>query len=541
MRRIKLFEQFTSIETPSRIMRYGQIQSINESTLNAAKSYMEKVYASENSIDPKELTPEQKVEALTNKGYQEIRKMLEEKNQFGYALPFVKFHFEQNIPIGKRYPDIKEIDLGESLVQEANKIPIADLKTLLVVLSEKKNIVSRLPRQLAQYATSEKIDNVPGFEALVDDIRTISREDGAKWLFTNLYQKQREEYRNATPEEKKDFVTAAYTLKDLGQSVSDRFMAKIRVHKDKSFSDLMKEINKFLAGYSNVEMQKKMEEIASLVPQVGVLYFEDGYLALSVRTEEAQKKLFTVANWCINRGSWTSYAGKKGSKGLQINIFDYNRDLTDRLFLTGTTISYEGFKVTTSHDIADSPIKKSENPEAHFKALGYPQEAVSAIIESLPGEIAIKQIIEDMNLGFGGGTTQLIKSLLSLEKGKVTGRVSETIWQRIISSVADILTDGKHISKPKIIAHCKEHGLISKETISVFDSIMSPGDYTRNDMEEIYASTLENFESLEFLEQLYDSGKMKKDTVPGQYEKVKQTIKDKPITLDILKRKIENG
>lgn len=537
MRRIKLFEQFSSLESTSRIMKYREIQSINESTLNQAKTYMEKIYASEKDIDPKDLTPEQKAESLINKGYQEIRKMLEERNQFGYALPFVKFHFEQNIPIGKRYPDIKEIDLGESLVQDETKIPIRDLKTLLVVLSEKKNIVSRLPRQLPQYATSEKINNVSGFEALVDDIRSISREDGAKWLFTNLYQKQREEYRNATPEEKKDFVTAAYTLKDLGQSVSDRFMDKLRVHKDKSFSDLMKEINKFLSGYSNVEMQKKMEEVASLEPQAGVLYFEDGYLVLSIRTEEAQKKLFTVANWCINRGSWTSYAGKKG---LQINIFDYNRDLTDKLFLTGTTISYEGFKVTTSHDISDSYIKKSENPEAHFKGLGYPQEVISAITEALPSEIAIKQIIEDMNLGFGGGTVQLIKSLLSLEKGRVSGRVSEAIWQNIISSVANILTDGKHISKSQILKHCKEHGLISKDTISVFDAVMSPEDYTKKDIEEIYNATLENFESLEFLSGLYDKGSLPKDQNPAQYKKVKETLEDKDKTLAILTGKVQS-
>ena len=121
---------------------------------------------------------------------------------------------------------------------------------------------------------------------------------------------------------------------------------------------------------------KKVAELEELEPEAGVIYSDDQYLVMSMRTENAQKKLCSVANWCINRGSFSSYA----TDAVQLNIFNFGTDPSDPLFLTGTTVYYNG-RVRTSHDINDRHIMKSSDPAEHLSQLGYPDSLVSNVVQ----------------------------------------------------------------------------------------------------------------------------------------------------------------
>jgi hypothetical protein len=180
---------------------------------------------------------------------------------------------------------------------------------------------------------------------------------------------------------------------------------------------------------------------------------------------------------------------------------------------------------------------KSISPAQNFSDLGYPDYVVDAIVEYLPAEISIKGIMDEIAAGFKGenATVSLIKYLLGLEKERASGKINEKTWNGIISTVLEILETGKIMSKDRILSHCKKFGILSNNSISVFNAIMKPGDYTAKDIEEIYQATLDSFESMEYsLEYNSELGIIKDEDVP----KFEKALADKEETLAAIKEKI---
>ena len=524
MRVIKLFEEFIGSD-----LLYRSSGFLYESTLKDAKFYMEKIYAKKEKIEIKDLTQDQKFEALKNPAYQEIRKMLEEKNQLGYAFLFVKFHFEMRVPIGTNYPKIDQIDLGDSLEVDPNKIQIADLKTLLVVLSEKKNTIAKLPNPVPKYSTMED-----GFENLIDDIRGVAREERAKWLIDRLYGPARDGYRKATKGERSELINAAYALEDLGldkegEPISNRFLSYIKDYKDFTYQQFMVKLNQFLSSHKNLEANKKAKEVLSLEPEAGIIYNNDGYLVLSIRTEQAQIKLCSLGSWCINRGWWNRYAGKTG---LQINIFDFNRDVSDSMFLVGTTIKYEGFRITDCQDMTNQSVRRSSDVSENFTRLGYPKSLVDTLVKALPIEVAIKGILDEMELI---DKDKIILFLLGLDKGKQKNFINQASFDKMISIILDVLETGNRVTKNEILNHCKEYGLVGASNLRIFDLIFKPGEYTNQDIQKIYDSTLDGLEQVEFM---INWGKKTKNTVKD-LDEIQKIVKEGPEILSEIKRKMK--
>ena len=115
-----------------------ETKSINEN-IASAKIFMQKMYARELDKSQSTLTKEEQDRALENPDYLRINKLV---NPWpGYMLPFVKFHFEQGIPIVDPNP------------REANDI--MDLKDLVEVIKNKKQ--SRLKKETIISLTSANL------------------------------------------------------------------------------------------------------------------------------------------------------------------------------------------------------------------------------------------------------------------------------------------------------------------------------------------------------------------------------------------------
>lgn len=435
---------------------------LNEN-LAAAKAYMEKEYAQEINKKSSELTPEEKNAALSNRAYQEIIKMI--GNSTGFANAFVKFHFEQRVSLQR-------------------------LKELLTKLNTERHILSQLPKNLDQYASAEKVGAANGFEQLNDAIRTLERVKESKWFIDNLPKALRDQYREASADVKTEVINIAQQLSEMEKSTIARLMEKIKAFASWSLDDMIKYCTNYIAGFSNLNLSSKIKDIEELAPQAGILYSDDKYLVLSMRTEDAQKKLCSVANWCINRGSFHTYA----KNALQINIFNFSEESSDPMFLIGTTISYEG-KVTASHDINDKDIVKSSNFKDHFSKLEYPTTLIDAIESSLSTEASIKKLV--YKLSFDNTTPE--KILLNILHSSY--ELEENFDIETLKEIVLILQDKigplleNEASKKEIVKIFEENGVLSKLSLSIAYSLFGKGDTQSYSV--LYGATSEIYAEIE--------------------------------------------
>jgi hypothetical protein len=280
-------------------------------------------------------------------------------------------------------------------------------------------------------------------------------------------------------------------LEKLGKSAINRLFEKIKSMERWDIKDVIKYISNYIGGFSNLEMQKKIDELENLEPEAGIIYSDDNYLVMTMRTEDAQKALCSVANWCINRGSFHTYA----NKGLQINIFNFGTDPSDPLFLTGNTISFEG-KVTDSHDIYDGPIVKDRDPREHLTRLGYPRALVDTVMYSLEPEFAIKKSLSQLYKSTK--VDDIIGALLGASKGDLAGKMPEGIWNKIAGTVSEIIYNKKKISKSEFMKFFIDSGIYTIAGWMVFDSIIG-NDYTNLEMNKIKEESINGWEAMESL------------------------------------------
>ena len=431
--------------------------SINEN-IAAAKSYIQKKEADKLGKTPEELTPEEREAALNNRKYRAIIDLV--KNAPGYAGAFVKFAFDQEIAIDQ-------------------------LAELLVTLKTKKHIIAQLPKSIDQYATEETVNRLTGFEKMQDDIRTIERSKESKWLIDRLPRALRAQYQTLSPEDKSVLINAAQQLTELGDKAIKRLLEKVKAFDAWKLEDVIEYINKYIGGFANLEMQKKIDSIYSLEPEAGVIYSDDQYLVISVRTEKAQKELCSVANWCINRGSFSSYA----NDGVQLNIFNFGTDPSDPLFLTGTTIYYNG-KVRTAHDINDKMIMQSADPREHFTKLGYPSRLIDTIVNNFPIEVLIKKIVTEFKID----TTKPLDFLLNVIYHSYT--IDLTANETALSVVMDIIENRikNNVTRSQVINMYITAGIFSKFSAKLLSVLLD--DITPEELKKIKDATLALFAKL---------------------------------------------
>lgn len=431
---------------------------IDEST-KAAKDYMIRRTAAKMRKDPADLTPEEIAKALAAPLYFQISDMA--KAYPNYIPALLKFAFDQ----------------GAS---------VQNIEELLQTLQTKKQLLSQIAKSpqdlLDDYSNRPPVNGISGYEQLMDTIRTAERMKEAKWFIDGMPRSIRDQFRSLSSEEKQPFITAAIQLNELGEDAIRRFFAKIKAFDGKPISEVGEYVARYLKGFSNLDLQKKITAIENLEPEAGVIYADDQYLVMSVRTEKAQKDLCDVANWCINRGSFSSYA----NDAVQLNIFNFGTDSNDPLFLTGTTIYYTG-KVRTAHDINDAHIKKSDDPADHFTQLGYPPAVVDSIIKELPREMMIKKVVYDLKLD----KNKPIEVLFNIIKQSYS--IDPETDPVTLEIVLDIVRTRikENLSKEEVIKMYSEYGVLSKFSAMLVKELL--GDATSDDMKQIVDSTLKVF------------------------------------------------
>ena len=484
---MRIIESFTN---------WKNIIHVNED-LASAKTYMINRYKNKqtggssnrlNTNDTADLTPEEKDAALLDSDYLKILKLTEPFPSL--TLAFVKFHFDQGISI---------------------KSGVLNLTNLANQLSDPATnaIIKALPKQISQYASQETGDQFghgSGFEELTDQINKGIR---SKAVYVEILDKIPNPLRSLIKAEPEDSLVKIVNLlvelssinKKIGEfietdkdsplfgkptTVLRNFFLFVSTYKNKPVKDFYEKINNMVKGLSS----NKAEKIATAIdlePQVKILYDKDNYLAFSIRTEEAQKKLCSEANWCINDRSFNTYA----SNAVQLNIINYNEPIATAKYITGTTINFDSGDVTTSNDYNNLNIKKSSNLETHLSQNGYPEQVVTSIISQMPSEILIKYALYSIGDSSVGLLTFIEKMITSTYKQPSTKTtvIGKLNLDEIIEIIQPQIT--KYLDERKLVDLYKKYGILSLDSVKLFKLLLP--NISEENMAEIYSITIGNY------------------------------------------------
>lgn len=432
-----------------------------EENVQAAKAYMLKRYATQLQKQPNELTPEEQAKALKNREFVSIQDLLTQKH-FGYMAPFVKFRFEQNISL-------------------------EDLKALLDEIIKNKQVLNTLPFPIEKYAEGNPDPNstaLSGFEALMDQFRTLEFNRKGKWIIDALPRGLRDQARALDPERMKQLIRLGWDLGQKDQAIQKRVMSKVSRYTN--LDDFIKYANQIADADEGAD--KLVAQAESLAPEIVVMYDDNNYVVFSVRTEAAQKKIFRMANWCLNTGSWNSYV----SKGVQLNILNFNLPSSDPMYVTGTTVLSDTQSVKASHDANDRNIKKSEDPAEHLRANGYPEDLVTSVMKILPTELVAKSIlarvIEKTDVALK------IKAIASAghELEIIPESPEKTEIENGLVAIIDNDFEAENFSTDTMVQAFKQFGILSTFAAKLYNKTLK-GQISEEDKAEIFAKTDRGF------------------------------------------------
>ena len=454
MKHLKIFESWLE----------STVSMIDENT-QAAKTFMLKRAADRLRKQVNELTPEEQQAALNDPKFKEVIDLLGDANR-GYTGAFTNFIFLQRVPLDR-------------------------LKLLLNRILQNREFINSLPHTIDVYSKGnpDQTSTVSGFEALMDAFDQIEFARKGKWIINELPSNLKQQARALPQDQQQVLLRLGGKIADEGEEIKTRLMRKVSRYR--TIEDFIKYATEFADSYSDNSADKLAAEAQALAPSVNVLYDDDRYVVLSIRTEAAQKALCSAANWCINQWAWKQYS----NGAVQINIFDFGVPSTDPLHITGTTIYYSG-KVRTSHDINDRHIQKSQDPAQHFEGLGYPPEVVEAIVKPLQAECAVKEVLDansEKDPKKVLGTIMTAGHKLQIADPEL----AKYAEREIIAVVDQELGEEGRFKYPDIFETFKQFGVLSIFAAKMYNKIIPGSAISEADKEAILAKTKRGLELME--------------------------------------------
>jgi hypothetical protein len=444
----------------------------------------------------------------------EIRKLLTDKKSLGYMLPFTKFAFSQGASI-------------ESLTE------------LIDDILSKKQIISKLPKTVSEYSNlvKENPSDKPGYELLTDDLAVIGTQAKEKASGSRLMGELSRNFKNtilsqATPDQlakiesfgpKMDALRPKKRVnKDTGKeedyTIWDDFGKKTGKYENNGgyyphYNDKKLALRDFIANTEDdIENWSRgidglVSSLRSFGTQCNIMYYRKGYLAVSIRTQDAQKELQkSISDWCIGNYNthWESYVDKENN--VQINILNSNVSPNSPFYLIGFTVR-KNMTIRDSFDRHNTAmngasgknfitylrdvIPNVSQPADRFSSTmvespgPYPSDMIDKIASGFEVEANVKEALKTYFSGSKGlQPSSIIRSLLSFNKGFLSGTMSPEEWGEISSIVADIIAQNEHFGPIEFIKEFEKTGVISKAAWNIYDEIVG-GSATQEQKDEI--------------------------------------------------------
>lgn len=484
---------------------------LNES-VDAAKNYLLKRYAIEKNIKTSEIDEETKKTILNDRKFLEV-KNLTAKNT-GYTPMFTKFAFDQ-------------------------EAPIEDLRNILSELEKyKQNLKNDLPMPVSDYekVVPDEDDRRPGWERLEDDLRNIELKRKLKKFYNEFNPKLKKLFSKATSDQIEELARASANLESIKKKKDiynpntkevenvtawRAFCFGLGAYTDTStypkFADPKYAIDKMIKDLDNhmkmwmVDSDSKndsesrvVKEIKKLGRQVGIFYAKNGYIAVSVRSPKASQTFcdtIVKTTMCIrDETRFWSYSGGK----VQFMFVNENLPDSNKYHLIGATVD-RNQNVTDIYDRHNQSFtmpngKRPRTLEELLRGMDYPEPMINSVLNNFKEEVDIKLTLENFfKKQESQSNDTIFKNLVGSAKSALAGHITQKEWETISSVLAEIIFDIRGMTKKQIIDNFSEAGIVSEAPLRVFDSLISPSDYTNQDIEKIIKSTEQVFEEIEYI------------------------------------------
>jgi hypothetical protein len=482
-----------------------------------AKDYLFKISAKKMGKKPSDLDDEIKKRILTDPLWIAVRDLTQKTP--GYTFMFTKFAFDEHAPM-------------------------STLEEILSKLTQYKQILGGLPMKVEQYSKIEpsKEDHRPGYERLDDDLVQLERKRAVKDLYNEFTSKLKDDFKGASPDQVNALVEITNQAKSKGEDCWRNLLGwnpetkKYNLSRYDNLQEFIEFATKFIEQYGKGGEGAFEKEIKELGAQVGVFYNEGDYLAVSVRTSEAQQKLFGDLSWCITR-STASFWGYSGGN-LQINVFNFSLPITDKMYVIGMTVSPQG-KITDAFDKFNNRLVGSSNKPfwEYLAKEGYPKTMVEKMKSKFPDEVRIRKSLEAFQkyreTGGQLGAREVIRYLVGLTNNVASGIMTPQEWEEISGEVSKIIFDDMGFTSDTFLDFFKENGIYSDSAWNVFHSVVGEK-YTKQDMESIIKATNEGFETFQ---DLIEFGALKMKKV--ELDLMKKALAEKEEILDRARKQMK--
>lgn len=331
-----------------------------------------------------------------------IKKMADENPTFlhikqklkdgGYTYPFVKFHFENNVP------------LDELFVTSNPSQPC--LLDRLMDLQNKQQL-KNLPMQVGSYADLNPEDDPlktsgtigrTGYERLLDDLTMLEgnaalakftrelpkeyevKNENDKLWFGKILPSLRGAIQNSKGEDRKELVSIAREFERLDSNPKDNksladtfFLDCLKIRPDvesKQFNlkAFIQEAKDYIEAVSKSSVKDLLLNITQANEKYGInngaeiIYNKLGIVIFEVRSFQANILINAAANHCIkNWNQWQNYVCGAPPEwnpprfNKQYYIWNFNKSKADRMYIIGVTVE-PGSKIRAAHDKDDGPI-----------------------------------------------------------------------------------------------------------------------------------------------------------------------------------------
>lgn len=462
------------------IKKYSDFRNNNvNENVQQAKSFLKKRALDAKKSKSKEgeeviLSPEEIRHVETNPEFVKIKTML--NDNLGYVYTFVKFHFENNIPL-------------------------EELVTLYDKIKEYKSILNLLPMTIDKYADSKvtDTDKRSGYERLIDDLENLRRYKVTKKWVDKLYGDFRRDYATGSKELKEKIENIAIAFDEFGkdpsgvvdakknQELQDLFFNKVKRYT--TTTEVIIAANSFIKSTANEGMVNFMKAIDRTNLKFGELngvqmvYDENNIFIIEIKTYQACKELFSNTSWCIKdqQSQWDNYVGGDNVFNKQYGILDFNLPPNDNKSIIGITIE-PGGKIRACHVKNDGDF--SSQIKAHCKKIDVPFEVMAPMSKD-EIEIKKKRVIANKEIVKSNLSVEDIKKYLgdgadpNASQGKpLVNAVSEDNYEKVeylleMGAMPNIGSSIRHAKNLKMIKLLVDNG--SEITPELFASIS--GDY----------------------------------------------------------------
>jgi hypothetical protein len=339
-----LFRKYTDFIGKSKPVITEMTKELVTENVAAAKKFLKDKYYKDKKLDFKEhkLTDAEirKIEGDPN--YIKIRDMLQKDNALGYTYVFVKFFFDEGVPM-------------------------EELVTLWEQIKENRDIANRLPKAIDKFdGTTDENGVTWNYEKLIDELEILGRYRITKHLVDQFPSDLKKEYNNTTAVVIKDKIAnIAIGFEELGEELQSMFIKKIRRYK--TLREFIGAAEQFIKGSSNSGLIKFLDSCDDVNDRLGelngveVVYNENNIVIIELRSFEACRTLCNSTSWCIANSNynWDSYVGGDSVYTKQYAIFNFNLGPTDVNSIIGTTIESNNTPRTT-HNKRDSFVDTSQ-------------------------------------------------------------------------------------------------------------------------------------------------------------------------------------